>query len=314
MQLSAVQCSAPTLPIYVGIDASIKHDSTAIVAVHWDKKAQHARLIWHRIYQPSPDDRLDFEATVEATLLDLHKRFRVRKVLFDPYQMHASAQRLARAGLGPRRMEEFPQTQSNLTEASQTLYETIKSANITAYEDADIRLALSRAVGLETARGWRIAKNKQSHKIDQRSRSSTAARLCVGSLRCIPHLMHSAMLRRLVSFDHAAVASSLALILDLVHHLAVDDSLLIVAFVIEDIDGHRHGLGQRLGRMHHRERRLLRALVWCERHRHVAQQRSEAKEQLGIAALAWLAVRIKRPILFHPASAQRADPAQMIDG
>jgi phage terminase large subunit-like protein len=29
-----------------------------------------------------------------------------------------------------------------------------------------VRLAVSRAVAVETARGWRIAKDKQSHKID----------------------------------------------------------------------------------------------------------------------------------------------------
>src|SRR5258707_12437805 len=59
----------PQLSVYVGVDASVKHDSTAIVAVAFDRKAQCARLIWHRIFQPSPDEPLDFEATIEATLL-----------------------------------------------------------------------------------------------------------------------------------------------------------------------------------------------------------------------------------------------------
>jgi hypothetical protein len=77
------------LPIYVGVDASIKHDSTAIVVTHWDKQAQRVRLIFHRIYQPSPDQPLDFEATIERTVLDLRKRFLLRKLLFDPWQMQA---------------------------------------------------------------------------------------------------------------------------------------------------------------------------------------------------------------------------------
>ena len=47
------------------------------------------RLVFHRVFQPSPDQPLDFERTIEATLLDLKKRFQVRKVLFDPYQMQA---------------------------------------------------------------------------------------------------------------------------------------------------------------------------------------------------------------------------------
>jgi hypothetical protein len=66
----------PTLHVWVGVDASVKRDSTAIVAVSWDKKYQHVRLIWHRIYQPTSREPLDFERVIEATLLDLNKRFR----------------------------------------------------------------------------------------------------------------------------------------------------------------------------------------------------------------------------------------------
>ena len=106
------------LPIWVGVDACVKHDSTAIVACNWDQKAQRVRLIWHRVFQPSPDEPLDFEATIETTLLDLQKRFQVRKVLFDPWQMQAVAQRLTRQGLT---IEEFPQSPGNLTIASQNL-------------------------------------------------------------------------------------------------------------------------------------------------------------------------------------------------
>ena len=153
----------PELPIWVGIDASVKHDSSAVVATTWDKKSQVVRLIFHRIYQPAPDDPLDFEATIEATVLDLRKRFRVRKVLFDPYQMVASAQRLARQGV---KTEEFPQSVPNLTAASQNMYELLQGRTLQLYPNADIRLAMSRAIAIETARGWRIAKEKQNHKID----------------------------------------------------------------------------------------------------------------------------------------------------
>lgn len=153
----------PRLPIWVGVDASIKHDSTAMVAVTWDQKAQRVRVVTHRTVQPSPDDPLDFEATIERTLLDWSKRFDLREVLYDPWQMQATAQRLTRAGL---RLKEFPQSSPNLTVASQNLYELIKGQNLLVYPDAAMRLAISRAVGLETSRGWRITKEKQSHKID----------------------------------------------------------------------------------------------------------------------------------------------------
>ena len=150
-------------PVYVGIDASVKRDSTAIVVVSWDHKVQKARLLWHRIFQPSPDQPLDFEAAIETTVLDLHKRFRLKQVLYDPFQMVAVAQRLQRAGV---KMVEYPQSSPNLTASSQNLYELIKGRNLITYPDAALRLAVSRAVAIESPRGWRIAKEKQAHKID----------------------------------------------------------------------------------------------------------------------------------------------------
>ena len=63
--------SNPALPVFIGIDASFKHDSTAIVVVTWDNPAKKARLVWHRIFQPTKDEALNFEATIEATILQL---------------------------------------------------------------------------------------------------------------------------------------------------------------------------------------------------------------------------------------------------
>jgi phage terminase large subunit-like protein len=68
-------------------------------ACSFDKKSQTVRVVAHRIFTPKPDDPIDFEATVGATLLELKRRFRVRKVYYDPFQMAASAQRLTKAGI-----------------------------------------------------------------------------------------------------------------------------------------------------------------------------------------------------------------------
>ena len=153
----------PRLSIWVGVDASVKRDSTAIVCCTFDPAAKKVRLVWHRIFQPSATDPLDFEATIEATLLELRRRFYVREIRYDPYQLVAVAQRLTAAGLP---MIEFPQSVPNLTEASTNLYELLKGRNMAAYPDDEIRLAVSRCVAIETSRGWRIAKEKASHKID----------------------------------------------------------------------------------------------------------------------------------------------------
>jgi len=155
--------SDPSLPVWVGVDASVKRDSTAIVVCSWDEEQKGVRLVWHRIFQPTPQDPLNFEDTIEETLLDLANRFTIEEIKFDPFQMISTAQRLQEARLP---MMEFPQTVSNLTAASSNLFDLIKGGNLISYPDTELRLALSRTVALETSRGWRIAKQKTSHKID----------------------------------------------------------------------------------------------------------------------------------------------------
>jgi phage terminase large subunit-like protein len=149
--------------VWAGVDASTKRDSTAIAVVTYDREAKKAWLVNHRIFQPSPKEPLDFEYTIEETILDIARRYRLREVRFDPFQMAATAQRLSRAGI---KMVEFPQTMGNLTAASQNLYELIKGQGIVVYPDQDIRLAIQHAIAIEGSRGWKIAKEKSSHKID----------------------------------------------------------------------------------------------------------------------------------------------------
>jgi phage terminase large subunit-like protein len=151
------------LPVYIGCDASVKKDSTAIAAVCFDRSVNKVRLVAHRIFQPTQAEPLNFEATVERTVKELCGRFSVRGVYYDPYQMTSVAQRLATAGLP---MREYTQTTDHLTAIGSNLYELIKGGNIVLYPDAAIKLALNRAVAKETPRGWKITKEKQSHKID----------------------------------------------------------------------------------------------------------------------------------------------------
>jgi phage terminase large subunit-like protein len=149
--------------IWVGVDASVKRDSTALVACTYDKKAKTVRLVAHRVFTPSAGDPIDFEATIEATILEWRKRFLLRKCYFDPFQMMALSQRLRRAGV---KMEEYPQTVPNLTAATSNLFDLIQSRSIVLYPDAPMRLAISRAILHESSRGWRLDKLKQQHKID----------------------------------------------------------------------------------------------------------------------------------------------------
>jgi phage terminase large subunit-like protein len=150
------------LPIYVGVDGSLKRDSSAIVAVAFDRNTQRVRLVFYRIFQPSQSEPLD-ELSIEATLLDLAKRFRIQRILYDPYQLAASMQRLAKQGLP---VEEYPQTLDRLTAMGQQLYDLIMGQAFIAFPSEAMRLAISRTVAVENSRGWRISKEKASFKID----------------------------------------------------------------------------------------------------------------------------------------------------
>jgi len=162
----------------VGVDAAIKHDQASVVAVTYDEEQRQVVLARYRTFQPTPEDPLDLEESLEAFLRELARGYTLRSVYYDPYQFHRSATTLKKQGLP---MVEFPQTSANLTAMGQNLYELIQHGNLRLYPDADLRTAAGQAVAIESPRGWRISKEKSIHKIDVLIGLAHAAFACVGS-------------------------------------------------------------------------------------------------------------------------------------
>jgi phage terminase large subunit-like protein len=77
--------------------------------------------------------------------------------------MHRTITTLQQAGLA---IEPFPQTQPNLTLATETLYSYLANDRIRLYEAADLRQHVLNVASVETSRGFRLAKEKASLKID----------------------------------------------------------------------------------------------------------------------------------------------------
>lgn len=71
-------------PLFVGINAGIKHDNAARVAVRWDESGEKLILVSHRIWKPTPAQPLNLEDTVEQDLRDLNDQGDVVEVLADP--------------------------------------------------------------------------------------------------------------------------------------------------------------------------------------------------------------------------------------
>ena len=51
-------------------------------------------------------------------------------------------------------------------EYPKNLFEVIKSRGIQLYPDPEMRVSISHTIAVQNPRGWRIAKEKTSHKID----------------------------------------------------------------------------------------------------------------------------------------------------
>ncbi|MEW6325829.1 MAG: hypothetical protein AB1515_10645, partial [Nitrospirota bacterium] len=160
------QSLRPLLPtkeyqLYVGVDAATKSDTASVQAVYRQDNRLHRAV--GRIWKPSPGAPLDLEQTIEAYLLDLHNCYHVERVLVDPFQMARSIATLKARGL---RIEEFPQTVANTTRMGETLFDLIKGRNLALYPDDELRQQAMNTVAIEHARGWRIAKERASRKVD----------------------------------------------------------------------------------------------------------------------------------------------------
>lgn len=144
------------------IDLGVKSDTSAVVGVAANLPEDSVDLAFARKWTPAPGGEVDLGA-VEAYIREIHARFALIGVLYDPWQAKSIAQRLAASGIP---MIEFPQTPDRLTLMSQGLLDLIRRRKLRLYEDADLREHALNAVAVETVRGWRLAKERTSAKID----------------------------------------------------------------------------------------------------------------------------------------------------
>lgn len=158
---------SPPLPdknvmLFVGVDASVKKDRSAVVSVYLE--GGKVKLGPKRFWQPTSDEPMDLEETMEAYLEELYAGYTLLSVKYDPWQFHRSATTLVKKGLP---MEEFPQTGGNLTEMGQNIYDLVEYGNIVLYGCRHMRYEATCSIAKETGRGLRLTKEKSTQKIDQ---------------------------------------------------------------------------------------------------------------------------------------------------
>lgn len=164
----------------IGVDAATSRDHFSIVAVsRHPRNREHVAVRSVRVWEPPKGGKIDFEGTEDARgpenyIRWLCKNFHVAVMVYDAYQLHQMAQRLARDGVVWTR--EFSQHAARL-KADQGLYDLILAGKIAHSGDPKLRAHLQNAdVKMDDElRKRRLVKRLDSLKIDAAVSLSMAA-------------------------------------------------------------------------------------------------------------------------------------------
>lgn len=154
--------------LVLGVDASTTRDLTAMVGVEYKPglKTTDVRLV--RVWKPQRGllrmgkPTVDLAETLGAAVMELHQAGNLAAVVADPYQLHSLILEWEKAGI---RVIELPQNAGRV-EADQALYDSIVGMALRHYGDPTLNEHVLNAVAIETPRGFRLAKEKTSRKID----------------------------------------------------------------------------------------------------------------------------------------------------
>jgi phage terminase large subunit-like protein len=146
------------LPVWVGIDMALKHDTIAVCVA----QPQADRVVLRsKIWQPEQEG-VDVVA-VEHYLRELHNQFQVQEFAFDPAYFQRSAEALSDDGLP---MVEFPQSGARMIPACGNAYEMIVNQKIAHDGSPTFTDQVLSAAQRMTDTGWRLSKGKSKRKID----------------------------------------------------------------------------------------------------------------------------------------------------
>ncbi len=149
--------------LFAGVDAGIKHDSSAVVLCYFARQTGKITLHDHRIWKPSPGKPIDLQATIGDYLSTQRARYAWGGTYYDPYQLHSL---MTGSGMRLLRPVEFPQTPANQAVMTSALFNAVVEQRLALYPCPDLREHVQNAVAVETPRGVRLAKERTSRKID----------------------------------------------------------------------------------------------------------------------------------------------------
>jgi phage terminase large subunit-like protein len=146
------------LPVWIGIDMALRHDTIAVCIA----QPQADRVVLRsKIWQPELEG-VDV-ADVEQYLRQVHSEYEVREFAYDPAYFQRSAEALSDDGLP---MVEFPQSGARMIPACGNAYEMIVNRKIAHDGSPTFTDQVLSAAQRMTDTGWRLSKGKSKRKID----------------------------------------------------------------------------------------------------------------------------------------------------
>lgn len=174
----------PALPVHVGIDVALRNDSTAVVLAQRQQLEMGERTVvrarvWENPYPEGHSLRESWELNifeVERHLVEMFGQYpepaceiddEIKpgpEFTYDPMFFSRSAQVLEGEGLA---MVEYPQHDSRMIAASQSLYQLVVEGKLAHDGDPVLKRHIESATADQKPRGWRLTKPKGSRrKID----------------------------------------------------------------------------------------------------------------------------------------------------
>jgi len=146
------------LPMYLGVDMALKHDSVAVAQVQERDGYFYTTC---RIWLPGQESIQYSE--IEKHIIDLNTQYDVKEVAYDPAFFHRSAQELIDNNVN---MVEFPQSGKMMIPACGNAYDLIIARKIKHPNYETFTDQVLSAVQRQTDQGWRLSKGKSKRKID----------------------------------------------------------------------------------------------------------------------------------------------------
>ena len=156
-------------PLILAADAATSSDTAALVGVTYNADRERVEVVFTRVWRPERGElrggkpTIDLAGTLGAEVDRLEAEgYRISGIAADPYQLHSMLLAWEKAGF---RVIEFPQGGKRI-EADQGLYTAIVSQSLAHYGEPVLGEHVLNAVAVETPRGFRLAKEKTTLKID----------------------------------------------------------------------------------------------------------------------------------------------------